>query len=164
MPFAKNTLSNYLWLSTIKLGLKSPLLKVNMVGFESSRMKSRTNTGLEVSIQKIEELSLGGTCCLTFTWVPVPSTPHHVHNILWLHGASACDMRTSNQVYPTTRSRGSRAANDVSWTESSYKTTWGLLRLQTQALIFFLTVISSFLSCDCSSCQKHYFLLQIACL
>lgn len=58
------------------------------------------------------------------------------------NGASACGTRTSNQVYPTTRPRVSQAVNDTSWTKSNYKTTWWLLRLQKQALIFIMTVIS----------------------
>lgn len=89
-----------------------------------------------------------GTFCPTFSLVPVwaPSTPHHhVLGILWLHKASACDTRTSNQVYSITRSRVSQTVNDMSWTKSNCKATWGLPRIQKQTLIFIMTVISYFL-------------------
>lgn len=59
MPFAKNTHLNYLWINIIKLGLKSPLLTETWWDF--SREKSMANAGLEVSIQKIEELALWGS-------------------------------------------------------------------------------------------------------
>lgn len=132
-----------------------------MVGLERSRGKFTTNTGLEVFIQKVEVLVLWRHSAPHSCWIhPTPSTvPHHVLGILWPHGASAYDAR-----YLATWSRVSLAVNDTSWTQSNYKTTWGLPRLQKQALIFFMTVISQFLSCDCSSRQKHQFLLQIACL
>ena len=132
-----------------------------MVGLERSRGKFTTNTGLEVFIQKLEVLVLWHHSAPHSCWIhPTPSTvPHHVLGILWPHGASVYDAR-----YLATWSRVSLAVNDTSWTQSNYKTTWGLPRLQKQALIFFMTVISQFLSCDCSSRQKHQFLLQIACL
>lgn len=60
MLFAKNTNSNYLWINIIKLGLKSPLLTETWWDL-GSREKSMANAGLEVSIQKIEELALHGS-------------------------------------------------------------------------------------------------------
>lgn len=88
-----------------------------------------------------------GTFCPTFMLVPAAAQPtlHHVLGIVWLHRTSAWDTRTSNQVYLITRSRVSQAVNDMSWTTSSHKTTRGLPRLQKQALIFIMTVISYFL-------------------
>lgn len=89
-----------------------------------------------------------GTFCPTFMLVPAPAPPTlHLRSlgVLWLHRASAYDTRTSNQVHAVPRSRVSKAVNGMSWTKSSYETTWGLSRLQKQALICIMTVISCFL-------------------